>query len=57
MGECGERGEGKMVDNELVAKAVNIMQERKINGLIVTDGENRPIGAFNMHDVLQAGAV
>ena len=57
IGSVTREGGITMKENELVAKAVNIMQERKINGLIVTDGENRPIGAFNMHDVLQAGAV
>ena len=57
IGSVTREGGITMKENELVAKAVNIMQERKFNGLIVTDGENRPIGAFNMHDVLQAGAV
>ena len=57
IGSVTREGGITMRENELVAKAVNIMQEKKINGLIVTDSENRPIGAFNMHDVLQAGAV
>lgn len=41
----------------LVAQSVNLMQERKINALIVLDKNNHPVGAFNMHDVLKAGVV
>ena len=38
----------------LAAKALRIMQERKINGLIVVD-EGKPMAALNMHDLLRAG--
>lgn len=41
----------------LVAQSVNLMQERKINALIVLNEQKQPIGAFNMHDVLKAGVV
>ena len=41
----------------LAAEAVQLMQTRKINGLVVVDDNNRPLGAFNMHDVLKAGVV
>ncbi len=41
----------------LAAEAVAIMQERKINGVIVTDAGLRPIGALNMHDLLRAGVM
>ncbi|MFN3587458.1 MAG: CBS domain-containing protein [Moraxellaceae bacterium] len=41
----------------LAAEAVAIMQERKINGVIVTDAARRPIGALNMHDLLRAGVM
>jgi len=41
----------------LAAESVKLMQERKINGLIVVDKDNRPVGAFNMHDVLKAGVI
>jgi arabinose-5-phosphate isomerase len=41
----------------LVAQSVKLMQERKINALIVLDKQHRPVGAFNMHDVLKAGVV
>ena len=41
----------------LVAQSVKLMQERKINALIVLDKNNQPVGAFNMHDVLKAGVI
>ena len=39
----------------LAAESLNIMQIKKINGLIVVDSDNRILGAFNMHDLLKAG--
>lgn len=41
----------------LAAEALNIMEERKINALIVTDSEKRLVGALNMHDLLRAGVI
>lgn len=41
----------------LAAQALKLMQDRKINGLIVVDSEGKPEGAMNMHDLLQAGVV
>ena len=41
----------------LAAAALHIMEERKINGLIVIDDQRRPIGALNMHDLLRAGVL
>ncbi len=41
----------------LAAEALAIMEEDKINALIVTDDHNRPIGALNMHDLLRAGVI
>lgn len=43
--------------DSLAAAALHLMEERKINGLIVTDPEHRPIGALNMHDLLRAGVL
>jgi len=40
---------------ELAASVVKMMEDFGINGLLVTDENNRLIGAFNMHDVLRAG--
>lgn len=41
--------------NCLAADALSIMQQKKINAMIVTDENNNVIGAFNMHDLLRAG--
>lgn len=41
----------------LAAEALHTMETRKINGLIVVDEGQRPLGALNMHDLLRAGVV
>ena len=41
----------------LAAQALKLMQDRKINGLIIIDEDGKPVGAMNMHDLLQAGVV
>jgi arabinose-5-phosphate isomerase len=41
----------------LAAEALQLMESRSINGLLVLDQERRPIGALNMHDLLRAGVV
>lgn len=41
----------------LAAEALRIMEEKKINALIVVDAENRALGALNMHDLIRAGIV
>ena len=41
----------------LAAQALNIMQEKKINGLIIVNEDNVPVGAMNMHDLLKAGVL
>lgn len=41
----------------LAAAALQLMDERKINGLVIVDDGNRPVGAINMHDLLKAGVV
>ncbi len=41
----------------LAAEALHIMEERKINGLIVVDQHKTPVGALNMHDLLRAGVI
>lgn len=43
--------------DELAASIVKIMDDRGINGFLVTDENNKLIGAFNMHDILRAGIV
>ncbi|KGD60866.1 KpsF/GutQ family protein [Alcanivorax jadensis T9] len=41
----------------LAAEALQIMETRKINGLMVCDKDHKPLGAFNMQDLLRAGVV
>jgi arabinose-5-phosphate isomerase len=41
----------------LAAEALRVMQECKINSLLVVDGEGTLTGALNMHDLLRAGVV
>lgn len=49
---------GKNVPQDLLAaEALRIMQVHKINALPVVDEDSKPIGALNMHDLLQAGVV
>lgn len=43
--------------DKLAVEAVQRMEEYKINGILVTDGNHRLIGALNMHDLLRAGVV
>ena len=43
--------------DELAASIVKIMDDHGINGFLVTDENNKLIGAFNMHDILRAGIV
>ena len=41
----------------LAAEALQMMDEKKINGLLVIDEQQQLIGAFNMHDLLRAGVL
>lgn len=41
----------------LAVTAAKLMEEHKINGLLVTDENNKLIGALNIHDLLKAGVV
>lgn len=41
----------------LAAQALNIMEDKKINGLIIVDENQIPIGAMNMHDLLRSGVL
>lgn len=41
----------------LAAEALQLMQERKINALLVVNQDNQLVGALNMHDMLRAGVV
>ena len=41
----------------LAAEALNIMENRNINGLIVVKDDNIPVGALNMLDLVKSGVV
>jgi len=41
----------------LAAQALNIMEHKRINGLIIINEHNQPIGALNMQDLLKAGVL
>lgn len=41
----------------LAAEALAIMEEKKINGLLVVNEHNQVTGALNMHDLLRAGVL
>lgn len=43
--------------HQLAAETLRMMEEFKINSLIVVDQDNKPVGAMNMHDLLRAGVV
>jgi arabinose-5-phosphate isomerase len=43
--------------NELAVEAVEMMEQKKINGLLVVDDMGKLVGAFNMHDLLKAKVV
>jgi arabinose-5-phosphate isomerase len=41
--------------DRLAAEALRVMEEKRINALLVVDAEKHLIGALNMHDLLRAG--
>lgn len=41
----------------LAAEALRIMEDNKINALLVVDHKRKLIGALNMHDLLKAGVI
>ena len=41
----------------LAAEALKIMEDHKINALVVVDDQDNPVGALNMHDLLRAGVM
>ncbi|GHE93120.1 KpsF/GutQ family sugar-phosphate isomerase [Thalassotalea profundi] len=50
--------EPKIADEDmLAAQALKIMEDKKINGLIIVNSQNQPIGAMNMHDLLRSGVL
>lgn len=41
----------------LAAEAMKIMQQKKINALLIVEGQDQLSGALNMHDLIRAGIV
>jgi len=41
----------------LAAESLRIMEENRINALLIVDGDHRLVGALNMHDLLRAGVM
>ncbi|HLT04888.1 MAG TPA: KpsF/GutQ family sugar-phosphate isomerase [Pseudomonas sp.] len=41
----------------LAAEALKLMEDHKISALVVTDDNQMPVGALNMHDLLRAGVM
>ena len=50
-------GGKRIAPDRLAAEALNLMEENKINALLVVDSDQRLCGALNMHDLLRAGVV
>jgi arabinose-5-phosphate isomerase len=46
-----------IVPESLAVDALSVMQQHKINGLLVINSENILVGAVHMHDLLRAGVV
>lgn len=55
--EVMTRGCKVVREDMLAAEALQIMDEYKINALLVEDQSHRLVGALNMHDLLRAGVV
>lgn len=51
------RGCATVGPDRLAAETVRIMEEKRINALLVSGQDGRLVGALNMHDLLRAGVV
>jgi arabinose-5-phosphate isomerase len=50
-------GGKRIAPDRLAAEALNLMEDNKINALLIVDEDERLCGALNMHDLLRAGVV
>ena len=41
----------------LAAEALTLMEQHKINALLIVNQQQQLVGALNMHDLLRAGVV
>ncbi|MCD6008324.1 KpsF/GutQ family sugar-phosphate isomerase [Halomonas sp. IOP_31] len=51
------RGGKRIRADILAAEAVRLMEDNRITALAVVDGDDRPIGAIHMHDLLVSGVI
>ncbi|KMK63972.1 SIS domain-containing protein [Puniceibacterium sp. IMCC21224] len=54
-GEIATRNPVTVTPDTLAARALAVMNERKISVLLVVDGDSRPVGVLHIHDCLRAG--
>jgi len=52
-----KRGPLTISQDVLAVEAVRVMEQTKVNGLLVVDAGGKLTGALNMHDLLKAGVV
>ncbi|GAA5194429.1 KpsF/GutQ family sugar-phosphate isomerase [Ferrimonas gelatinilytica] len=57
IGEVMSRHPVTIASHVLAAEALQLMESRKINGLITLDVDGKPEGALNMMDMLKAGVL
>ena len=57
VGEVMTRGGIRIEQGQLAAEALKLMDDKKINALLVVDRDGQLCGALNMHDLLRAGVV
>ena len=51
------RGPRTITADKLAVEAVQIMEDHKVNQLLVVDDKQRLIGALNMHDLFRAKVI
>lgn len=56
-GELANRNPVTVTPDILAAKALALLNARKIGALMVIDAANHPVGILHTHDVLRAGVV
>ena len=57
VGEVMTRNSKTIESTALAAEAVKMLQQYKIQGLLVVDGDSRLQGVLNFNDLLQAGVI
>jgi arabinose-5-phosphate isomerase len=57
MAELMTKGGKTAAPEMLAAEAVHILEQNKINALLVVDSNNKVVGALNIHDLFRAGVM